>query len=82
MRDAACVVVPDRDGFDRLALFLVPGEAGAPAALAWAAERLAARLPRHSQPKWIRAVDELPRTATGKVQRYVLRDGLSRELPP
>jgi acyl-coenzyme A synthetase/AMP-(fatty) acid ligase len=38
------------------------------------------RLARHKRPKWIRAVSELPRTATGKVQRYKLREWLEREL--
>jgi acyl-coenzyme A synthetase/AMP-(fatty) acid ligase len=37
-------------------------------------------LPRHKRPKWVRAVSELPRTATGKVQRYKLREILEREL--
>ena len=36
--------------------------------------------PRHKRPKWIRTVAELPRTATGKVQRYKLREILEREL--
>ena len=49
---------------------------GAAAAAALACERL----PRHKRPKWIRAVTELPRTATGKVQRYKLREILEREL--
>jgi acyl-coenzyme A synthetase/AMP-(fatty) acid ligase len=46
-------------------------------AAAQACERL---LPRHKRPKWVRAVDELPRTATGKVQRFKLREILEREL--
>jgi acyl-coenzyme A synthetase/AMP-(fatty) acid ligase len=37
-------------------------------------------LPRHKRPKWIRCFAELPRTATGKVQRYKLREILEREL--
>jgi benzoate-CoA ligase len=76
IREAACVVVPDADGFDRLALFVVGAEDGV-------AEIAAARLdalPRHARPKWVRAVPELPRTATGKVQRFRLRDQLVAEL--
>jgi acyl-coenzyme A synthetase/AMP-(fatty) acid ligase len=38
------------------------------------------RLPRHKRPKWIHTVAELPRTATGKVQRYKLREILECEL--
>jgi acyl-coenzyme A synthetase/AMP-(fatty) acid ligase len=37
-------------------------------------------LPRHKRPKWVRAVTELPRTATGKIQRFRLREILEREL--
>jgi acyl-coenzyme A synthetase/AMP-(fatty) acid ligase len=73
--EAACVPLPDGDGLQRLALFVT----GRPDA-ATAAERACERLPRHKRPKWIRAVSELPRTATGKVQRYKLRELLEREL--
>ena len=77
--EAACVPVCDADGLERLALFVTvrgsPAEA-LPAVTA-ACERL---LPRHKRPKWLRAVAELPRTATGKVQRYKLREVLEREL--
>ena len=75
LREAACVVVPDRDGFDRLALFVVavrPGEGRA------IAERCCEQsLPQYSRPKWIREVGELPRTPTGKVQRFRLRELLT-----
>jgi benzoate-CoA ligase len=76
IREAACVVVPDADGFDRLALFLVGAGEGAAEI---AAERLE-ELPRHARPKWVRVVPELPRTATGKVQRFRLREQLVAEL--
>ena len=51
--------------------------AAAQRAAAAACERA---LPRYKRPKWVRAVAELPRTATGKVQRYKLREILEREL--
>jgi benzoate-CoA ligase len=77
--EAACVPVADADGLERLALFVTatadPAEAER-AAFA-ACERL---LPRHKRPKWVRALQELPRTATGKVQRFKLREILEREL--
>lgn len=73
--EAACVPVPNQQGLQRLALF-VTGKENAAAAAQAACERL----PRHKRPKWIRAVAELPRTATGKVQRYKLRELLEREL--
>ena len=76
--EAACVQVTDAEGAERLALFVTArGESAQ--ALAAAGAR-AAGLPRFKRPKWIRAVDELPRTATGKVQRFKLREMLEREL--
>ena len=77
--EAACVAVADADGLERLALFVTArrGAAAAEHAAMQACERL---LPRFKRPKWVRAVDELPRTATGKVQRFKLREILEREL--
>ncbi len=81
IREAACAVVPDHDGFERLALFIVPDASIAPSAACEAAQRAcSAGLPRLSQPRWIRAVVELPRTATGKVQRFRLSERLRSEL--
>jgi benzoate-CoA ligase len=73
------VPVLDADGLERLALFVTArGDAAAAEHDAAAAcERV---LPRHKRPKWIRAVAELPRTATGKVQRFKLREILELEL--
>jgi benzoate-CoA ligase len=76
--EAACVPVLDGDGLQRLALFVTArGSAGADRAAAAACERV---LPPHKRPKWVRTVPELPRTATGKVQRFKLREILEREL--
>ena len=80
VRDAVCVVVPDTDGFERLALFVVPAVPGEAARAAQ--ERCQDALPRFSQPKWIREVEEFPKTATGKVQRYKLREALLGESRP
>jgi benzoate-CoA ligase len=77
--EAVCVPVADADGLERLALFVTPK--GDPAAAQRAAFEACERLlPRHKRPKWVRAVEELPRTATGKVQRFRLREILEREL--
>jgi acyl-coenzyme A synthetase/AMP-(fatty) acid ligase len=38
------------------------------------AAHVAAKLPAHQRPRRIHVVDELPRTVTGKLQRYVLRE--------
>jgi len=81
--EAACVTVVDAEGFERLALFIAArgDEAGAnEEAVRAASLACEERLPRFKRPKWIRSVAELPRTATGKVQRYKLRELLQREL--
>jgi benzoate-CoA ligase len=37
-------------------------------------EHVKARLLPHKYPRWIDFVEELPKTATGKIQRYRLRE--------
>ena len=77
--EVACVQVTDDEGFERLAMFVATrGESAA--ALAAAGRACEAKLPRFKQPTWIRAVAELPRTATGKIQRFKLRELLLHEL--
>jgi len=77
--EAVCVPVPDRDGLERLAVFLIPR--GDHDEAVRAAEQACERaLPRHKRPKWLRALEQLPRTATGKVQRFKLRELLVQEL--
>jgi acyl-coenzyme A synthetase/AMP-(fatty) acid ligase len=77
--EAACVPGIDEDGFERLALFVAAHGPDATAALAAAGRACNERLPRHKQPKWILPITALPRTATGKVQRYKLRELLAQE---
>ena len=77
--EAACVQVTDAEGFERLALF-VSAAGDAALALAAAGEACERKLPRFKRPKWIRAVAELPRTASGKVQRFKLRELIEAEL--
>ena len=77
--EAACVPVIDADGFDRLALF-VAAQGDSEAAIAAAERACEAKLPRFKRPKWVRSVTEIPRTATGKIQRFRLRELIAREL--
>ena len=77
--EAACVPFADAEGFERLALFIAARGTDAQAAVAAAAAACEERLPRHKRPKWILPVAELPRTATGKVQRFKLRELLERQ---
>ncbi len=44
------------------------------AATGAARERLAQALPRYKQPRRFEMVADLPRTATGKIQRHKLRE--------
>jgi acyl-coenzyme A synthetase/AMP-(fatty) acid ligase len=77
--EVACVQVTDTEGFERLAMFVATrGETAD--ALAAAGRVCEEKLPRFKRPKWIRAVAELPRTATGKIQRFKLREALEHEL--
>jgi benzoate-CoA ligase len=79
--EAACVAGPDTDGFERLALFVAARDGDAAAALAAAEHACAQKLPKHKRPKWIVPVEALPRTATGKVQRFKLRELLLQQHP-
>jgi benzoate-CoA ligase len=77
--EVACVQVTDAQGFERLAMFVAArGEAAD--AVAAAGRVCEENLPRFKRPQWIRAVAELPRTATGKIQRFKLRELIEREL--
>jgi 4-hydroxybenzoate-CoA ligase len=70
---AECAVVgrADADGLIKVCAFVVLRGATPTAELD---EMCADRLARHKRPRWIEPVAELPKTATGKVQRYRLRE--------
>jgi acyl-coenzyme A synthetase/AMP-(fatty) acid ligase/rubrerythrin len=69
--EAAAVCVPDGDGVDAVALFYVAAnEAAAGAALRACADTL----PHYQRPRWLHAVDVLPRTPTGKLLRRKLQE--------
>jgi acyl-coenzyme A synthetase/AMP-(fatty) acid ligase/rubrerythrin len=69
--EAAAVCVPDADGVDAIAYFYVARDAAAAGAALQAA---ASALPPHQRPRWLRAVDVLPRTPTGKILRRKLQE--------
>lgn len=76
--EAAAVGFPDADGLVRLALFAVAKDRAADReALAQTVlASLKASLAIYKCPRTIRFVDDLPRTATGKVQKFLLREML------
>jgi benzoate-CoA ligase family protein len=72
--DAGVVGVTLDGGLVKAVAFVVPRAASAGDGLADAlAAHLEARLPAHQRPRRIHVVDALPRTVTGKLQRYLLR---------
>ncbi len=78
--ESAAVLGESEIGLAEIVLYVVPaaGAEGAAATRA-ARERLSKVLPGYKQPRRFEAVADLPRTATGKVQRHKLRDRLRRD---
>jgi benzoate-CoA ligase len=68
IKPAACVVLRE-------------GEAGSPQLARELQEYVLSRLPVFKRPRWVEFFDELPKTATGKLQRYKLREAI-RANPP
>jgi benzoate-CoA ligase len=52
---------------------LKPGRAASPTLAQALQEHVKSRLARYKYPRWIEFIDELPKTATGKIQRFKLR---------
>lgn len=79
----ACGVVgrADRDGLVKPLAYVVPREpARATAELAAELQRFArSRLAEYKRPRWVEFVDALPTTATGKVQRFKLRERAAQD---
>jgi benzoate-CoA ligase len=75
--ETAAVLGENAIGLAQIVLFivLVPGADGK-AAVAAARERLSQVLPHYKLPRRFEVVADLPRTATGKVQRHRLRERL------
>jgi acyl-coenzyme A synthetase/AMP-(fatty) acid ligase len=68
--EGAAVCVPDGDGVDSVAYFYVAAEPGAQAAL----QAHTLTLPQYQRPRWLHAVDSLPRGPTGKLLRRKLNE--------
>jgi benzoate-CoA ligase len=71
--DAAVIGVPDADGLVRLNLFLVSNAINNDELEKTIKEKLLSTLSIYKCPRRIVFVDAIPRTATGKLQRYRLR---------
>jgi benzoate-CoA ligase family protein len=79
--EAGVVGVPADAGLVKPIAFVVARGGHEPEALTAALQaHVAAALPSHQRPRRISVVDALPRTVTGKLQRYVLREWAGRTL--
>lgn len=58
---------------------LKPGYTGSPELMKDIQEVVCKNVARYKYPRWIRFVDQLPRTSTGMIQRYKLRDRANAE---
>ena len=67
LKPVACVVLKD-------------GATGTPELARELEEFVVSRLPVFKRPRWIHFVAEIPKTATGKLQRYKLRQQLSQSI--
>jgi len=78
--ESAAVLGESDIGLAEIVLYVVPaGGADHASAVSAARERLARALPGYKQPRRFEVVADLPRTATGKVQRHKLRELLRRD---
>ena len=75
--ESAVVGRADDDGLIKPEAWIVPAEGQSPSESL--SEALVAHckagLARYKYPRWVRYIDALPKTATGKIQRYKLRCG-------
>jgi benzoate-CoA ligase family protein len=70
VREAAVIGVPDADGLDKPVAVVVADGLGSDELIAWCRDGLA----HFKAPRQVVFVDELPKTATGKLQRFKVRD--------
>lgn len=77
--EAAVVGCPDEAGLIKPKAFVVlrPGVVSEPPLVAELQQFVKERLAPYKYPRWIEFLDDLPKTATGKIQRFKLRAGTS-----
>jgi len=72
--DVCIAGVPDDEWGERVVAYVVPRDAAAPPTLAELRAFALARLSAPKAPRELVLVDEIPRTASGKARRHLLRD--------
>jgi cyclohexanecarboxylate-CoA ligase len=76
VREAAVIAVTDDRLGERACAVIVPADPGAPPSLADLTAHLAAlSMAKQFWPEYVRIVEVLPKTATGKIQKFLLREG-------
>lgn len=75
VQEAAVVGHPDEQQLIKPKAFVVlkPGEAASPAVAAELQAHVKSKLAPYKYPRWIEFLPDLPKTATGKIQRFKLR---------
>jgi benzoate-CoA ligase family protein len=81
VREAAVAAQQDKDGLTKPVAWVVlrDGSTGSPELASELLNFVITRLPVFKRPRKIEFVKELPRTATGKIRRYELRQALERK---
>ncbi|PSL18701.1 benzoate-CoA ligase family protein [Shimia abyssi] len=72
--EAAVVARDDHDGLTKPAAFIVMKDGETPPAEDALKEYVKEKIGMWKYPRWVRVVDDLPKTATGKIQRFKLRE--------
>jgi 4-hydroxybenzoate-CoA ligase len=73
--EAAVVPARDTDGLEKPRAFVVLKPGASPEGIAEALkEHVKDKIGKWKYPRWIELMDELPKTATGKIQRFKLRE--------
>jgi benzoate-CoA ligase len=80
VQECAVIAREDGDGLVKPLAFVVmrTGAAPAPDTAGELMDVVRAQLPDYKRPRWIQFVSELPKTATGKIQRFKLREAVAQ----
>lgn len=72
--EAAVVAKRDDDGLEKPQAFVVLKSGDADAVVASLKDHVKDKIGKWKYPRWIEVVEDLPKTATGKIQRFKLRE--------
>ena len=71
--EAAVVAARDEEGLEKPKAFVVLKDGVDPGIVGDLKEHVKEKIGKWKYPRWVEVVDELPKTATGKIQRFKLR---------